>query len=216
MIIKQVVVGSMKTFCYLIGCDSTKEAVVIDPGAEVTKITELAKSNNLIIKYIFNTHYHADHTNGNAKLKKMTHSKILIHNLDVNSLRKMISLIKIGTGNFSLSPYPDIIIEKEINFEVGKITFKIIHTPGHTPGGICFYAEGNLFTGDTLFVGDSGRTDLRGGNRKTLGASLRNLMSRFPDETIIWPGHDYGQTPNSTIGWEKQNNKNAKDYGFNI
>lgn len=212
MIIKQIKLGNMNNFCYLIGCDVTKEAVVIDPSTEVDKIIDIAKSYSFKIKYIFNTHHHADHTNGNAKLKKLTNAKILIHKLEIKPLRQIISFIKLGTCNFSLSPDPDIIIDKETFFKVGNILFDIIHTPGHTPGGICFYTEGNLFTGDTLFVGDSGRTDLPGGDRPALGASLRKLMIRFPDETIVWPGHDYGQTTSSTIGWEKQNNINAEEY----
>ncbi len=215
MIIKQIKLGNMNNFTYLIGCDITKEAVVIDPNSSVNKIVDIAKSYSFKIKYIFNTHYHADHTNGNARLKKLTGAKILIHKLEAKSLRQIINLIKIGTCHFSLSPCADIIIDKEIIFKVGNIVFDIIHTPGHTPGGICFYTKGNLFTGDTLFVGDSGRTDLAGGDRSSLGASLRKLMLKFPDETIVWPGHDYGQTPTSTIGWEKQNNINAKEYRFN-
>lgn len=214
MIIKQLKVGSMKTFCYLVGCEETGEAAVIDPGAEPDKIFKL--SNNLSIKYIFNTHFHPDHTNGNARLKKLTNAKILIHKNDVKGLRKIISFVKIGTLNFALSPYPDIIIDEETIIKVGKLQFETINTPGHSPGGICFYSDGKLFTGDTLFVGRCGRTDLPGGDRGTLGASLRKLISKYPDNTIIMPGHDYGPTPTSTIGWEKRNNINAEEYGFKI
>ncbi|MEE4264509.1 MAG: MBL fold metallo-hydrolase, partial [Desulfobacteraceae bacterium] len=91
--------------------------------------------------------------------------------------------------------------------------FDVFHTPGHTPGGICLHAQGNLFTGDTLFVGDSGRTDLAGGDRSALGKSIRRLME-LPEDTIVWPGHDYGPTPSSTLGWEKRNNVNAIEYGY--
>jgi glyoxylase-like metal-dependent hydrolase (beta-lactamase superfamily II) len=107
----------------------------------------------------------------------------------------------------------DILLNDERTLKLGDITFEIIHTPGHTPGGICLFAEGNLFTGDTLFVGDSGRTDLQGGHRPTLGKSIRRLM-KLPDDTIVWPGHDYGPTPSSTIAWEKRNNVNAREYGY--
>jgi len=100
-------------------------------------------------------------------------------------------------------------------FQLGEIVFTVFHTPGHTPGGVCLYAEGHLFTGDTLFVGDSGRTDLPDGHRPTLGASIRRLME-LPDETIVWPGHDYGPTANSTIGWEKRHNVNAREYGYYV
>jgi glyoxylase-like metal-dependent hydrolase (beta-lactamase superfamily II) len=110
-------------------------------------------------------------------------------------------------------PEADVRLSGDEDLQVGAITFKVIHTPGHTPGGICLYAEGNLFTGDTLFVGDSGRTDLKGGHRPTLGASIRRLMT-LPDDTVVWPGHDYGPSPSSTIGWEKRHNVNAKEYGY--
>ena len=173
-----------------------------------------AKENNLIIEYIFNTHYHADHTCGNRKLKKLTNAKILIHKLEVKQLLQIINIIKVFTFNLELSPKPDIIIEKEQKFNVGNIIFKIIHTPGHTQGGLCFLAENNLFTGDTLFVGDSGRTDLKGGDRSTLGVSLRKIMFSLPEDTIVWPGHDYGITKTSTLGWERRNNINAKEYGY--
>jgi glyoxylase-like metal-dependent hydrolase (beta-lactamase superfamily II) len=129
---------------------------------------------------------------------------------------KKINITKLWFLKLSCSPVPDIIIVKEIEFEVGHILFKIYHTPGHTPGGLCFYANNNLFTGDTLFVGDSGATTFPGGNRPLLGASLKRLMSLLPDDTIVWPGHDYGKTPSSTIGWEKRNNVNAQEYGFYV
>jgi glyoxylase-like metal-dependent hydrolase (beta-lactamase superfamily II) len=98
---------------------------------------------------------------------------------------------------------------------VGDLALEVIHTPGHTPGGVCLYADGNLFTGDTLFVGDSGRTDLPGGDRPTLGASIRRLMT-LPEDTVVWPGHDYGPTPSSTLGWEKRHNVNAREYGYHV
>ena len=97
--------------------------------------------------------------------------------------------------------------------QLGDIALDVIHTPGHTPGGICLHARGNLFKGDTLFVGDSGRTDLAGGDRSSLGKSIRRLME-LPEETVVWPGHDYGPTRSSTLGWEKRNNVNAIEYGY--
>jgi glyoxylase-like metal-dependent hydrolase (beta-lactamase superfamily II) len=112
-------------------------------------------------------------------------------------------------------PGADILLIDEDIWPLDEITFDIFHTPGHTPGGICLYAQGNLFTGDTLFVGDSGRTDLAGGHRPTLGKSIRRLM-KLPDDTIIWPGHNYGPTPSSTIHWEKRNNVNAREYGYGV
>lgn len=196
MIIRQLDVGHMDNFCYLVGCEKTRKAVVIDPGAEVDRIVSEAHKDGLVIQYIVNTHGHGDHTAGSARLKALTGANIIIHKLEAAAV-----------------PQADILLSGDQELKVGEITFKVFHTPGHTPGGICLYAEGNLFTGDTLFVGDSGRTDLTGGHRPTLAASIRRLMT-LPDETVVWPGHDYGPTPSSTIGWEKRHNVNAKEYGY--
>ena len=198
MFVKQIPVGEMDVFSYLIGCEKTKKGMVIDPGGDEKIIILEAVEAGLEIKYIFNTHNHWDHTAGNARLKESTGASIVMHKLDAESYGKA-----------------DIILDKEKNFQLGKIIFDVIHTPGHSPGGICLYAEGQLFTGDTLFVGDSGRTDLPGGDRPTLGASIRRLME-FPDDTIVWPGHDYGPMTRSTIGWEKSHNVNAKEYGYYV
>ena len=198
MIIKQLLIGSWDVFCYILGCEETKQALVIDPAGEVDKIIKTAQKAGLEIKYIFNTHRHHDHTAGNNRLKELTKASLVIHKLDSKDY-----------------PKADTLIDQDTNFELGNISFQIFHTPGHSPGGICLYAEGQLFTGDTLFVGDSGRKDLEGGNRVTLGASIRKLM-KLPDETVVWPGHDYGPTKSSTIGWEKRHNVNAKEYGFSI
>ena len=198
MIIKQLDIGYMDNFCYIVGCERTRKAFVIDPGHDVDRIVSATEKQGLEIETIVNTHAHGDHTAGNAKLKSLTGAKIVIHALDAAGY-----------------PAADVLLEDEKTLQLGEITFDIIHTPGHTPGGICLHAEGNLFTGDTLFVGDSGRTDLPGGDRPTLGQSIRRLM-QLPDDTIIWPGHNYGPTPTSTIGWEKRNNVNAKEYGYYV
>jgi hydroxyacylglutathione hydrolase len=201
MIVKQIPVGSLEVFSYIIGCEKTRDAMVIDPGGDVERIAAAAQSEGLNIKYVFNTHHHWDHTYGNEALKKITSARIVMHALEDDLQR--------GPSK------ADIRINDEKTFQVGEITFQLFHTPGHTPGGLCLYAEGQLFTGDTLFVGDSGRTDLPGGHRPTLGASIRRLME-LPDETVVWPGHDYGPTPSSTIAWEKRNNVNAKEYGYYV
>ncbi len=198
MFIKQIQVSMFDVFCYIVGCEKTKEAAVIDPGGNVDRILDEAKKAGLNIKYIFNTHNHSDHTGGNSQLKKQTGARVVMHKLDAGRSKDV-----------------DIRVDDDTSLQVGETAFKVIHTPGHTQGGICFYAEGNLFTGDTLFVGDSGRTDLPGGHRPTLGASIRRLME-FPDDTIVWPGHNYGPTPSSTLHWEKRNNVNAKEYGYYV
>ena len=198
MIIKQLEIGYMDNFCYIVGCEVTRKAMVIDPGADVDRIMSEAKKEDLEIVTIVNTHGHGDHTAGNAELKSLTGAEIIMHTLDADGYTDW-----------------DILVIDEEMFQLGEITYDIIHTPGHTPGGICLYAEGNLFTGDTLFVGDSGRTDLPGGHRLTLAKSIRRLM-KLPDNTIVWPGHNYGPTPSSTLHWEKRNNVNAKEYGYYV
>jgi glyoxylase-like metal-dependent hydrolase (beta-lactamase superfamily II) len=198
MLIKQLDIGYMDNFCYIVGCKKTRKALVIDPGHDVDQIVSAAEKQGLEIETIVNTHAHGDHTAGNAELKSLTGAKIIIHALDAAGY-----------------PKADVFLKDEKTLQLGEITFDVIHTPGHTPGGICLHAEGNLFTGDTLFVGDSGRTDLPGGNRPTLGKSISRLM-QLPDDTIIWPGHNYGPTPTSTIGWEKRHNMNAKEYGYYV
>ena len=196
MIIRQLETGYMDNFCYVVGCENTGKALVIDPGSDVDRILAVAENEGLKMVNILNTHGHGDHTAGNDRLKALTGAEIIIHTLDADGY-----------------PEADILILNDDIWPLGEITFDIIHTPGHTPGGICLYAQGNLFTGDTLFVGDSGRTDLPGGHRPTLGNSIRRLME-LPDDTIIWPGHNYGPTPSSTISWEKRNNVNAREYGY--
>jgi glyoxylase-like metal-dependent hydrolase (beta-lactamase superfamily II) len=186
----------MDNFSYLVGCEKTLQAVVIDPGANVKRILSEAERQKLKIAFIVNTHGHADHTAGCAELKRLTGARVIIHALEADAV-----------------PDADILWADESELKVGELTFNVLHTPGHTPGGICLYAEGNLFTGDTLFVGDSGRTDLPGGHRPTLGASIRRLM-QLPDATVVWPGHDYGPTKSSTLGWEKRHNVNAREYGY--
>jgi glyoxylase-like metal-dependent hydrolase (beta-lactamase superfamily II) len=196
MIIKQLETGYLDNFSYIVGCKKSRKALVIDPGPDAEQIVSTAEKEGLEIVTIFNTHGHGDHTAGNARLKALTDANIVIHRDDADGY-----------------PKADLFLSDETSLQVGEITFEVIHTPGHTPGGTCLYAQGNLFTGDTLFVGDSGRTDLSGGHRSTLGKSIRRLM-KLPEDTVIWPGHDYGPTPSSTIAWEKRNNVNAKEYGF--
>jgi hydroxyacylglutathione hydrolase len=196
MIIKQIAIGYMDNFSYLIGCENTRQALVIDPGSDVDQIVSIARKENLEIVTIVNTHGHGDHTAGNAALKERTGARVVIHELDGDRY-----------------PAADVLLSDEETLQLGDLTVDVIHTPGHTPGGICLHARGNLFTGDTLFVGDSGRTDLAGGDRPSMGKSICRLME-LPDDTVVWPGHDYGPTPSSTLGWEKRNNVNAIEYGY--
>ncbi|MBP7735396.1 MAG: MBL fold metallo-hydrolase [Spirochaetes bacterium] len=195
MIIRQIKIGGFDEFCYIVGSEKGGAGAVIDPGGNPDAIAEEARKAGLSIEYIIHTHSHLDHTAGTGRLKELTGAKVVRHRLEG------------GEGRI------DVLLDDEGTLAAGGLVFTIFHTPGHTPGGICLYAGGNLFTGDTLFVGDSGRTDLPGSDRAALGGSIRRLME-LPEETVVWPGHDYGPTPSSTLGWEKRHNVNAKEYGY--
>jgi len=188
--------GPMNNNTYLAACRETGEALVIDPAGDVREVAEEAKQRGFSIRMIVNTHGHYDHTDGNAELKSLTGAEVVMHRLAAQK-----------TGG------ADRAVEDGDLLKVGRISFRVIYTPGHTPGGICLYGEGQLFTGDTLFVGDSGRTDLSGGDRPTLGASIRRLME-LPGDTVVRPGHNIGPKPVSTLDWEKRHNVNAVEYGY--
>jgi glyoxylase-like metal-dependent hydrolase (beta-lactamase superfamily II) len=205
MIIKQLTVGHMAVFCYLIGCEQTKTAMAIDPAGDEDRVVAEAKDLGLNIEYIFNTHGHPDHSCGNARMKELTNAKIVMHAEDDDLFNSAQGAQMARMWGFTPSPPADIRIESEGPFKVGDVELQVIHTPGHTPGGVCLLGDGNLFTGDTLFVGSGGRTDLPGAHLPTMLESIKKLMA-LPDETIVWPGHHYGDTPTSTIGREKKTN----------
>jgi hydroxyacylglutathione hydrolase len=205
MIIKQLVVGQMAVFCYVLGCEGSRECLVIDPAGDEEHVVSVARGLDLDIRYIFNTHGHPDHTCGNARMKELTDARIVMHAADDDLFNSDAGVKMAMEWGFIPSPRADIRIEQDTGLTLGDLNLEILHTPGHTPGGLCILAEGNLFTGDTLFVGSGGRTDLPGGSLSTLLTSIRRLMD-LPEETVVRPGHDYGDTPTSTIGREKATN----------
>jgi glyoxylase-like metal-dependent hydrolase (beta-lactamase superfamily II) len=203
MDVEQVKVGQMVVFSYIVSCPETKEALVIDPGGDENRLADKIKQKGLTLKYIVNTHGHSDHTCGNAKLKSLTGAKIIMHELDDKLFRSK-EAVSVGRSmGFEPHPAADITVKDDDEIKIGKVTLKVLHTPGHTPGGICLLAEGQVFTGDTLFVGGIGRTDLPGSDHRLFMKAIREKLVSLPDETIVWPGHDYGPKPSSTIGLEK-------------
>lgn len=205
MIIQQIIVGTMAVCCYLVGCEETKLAAVIDPGGNEEQILAAAKTAGLTIKYIINTHGHADHDCGNGVIKAATGAKIIIHAQDAEFFARPEIKDYFSVLGLPASPPPDQTVADGDIIEVGKVKLTVIHTPGHTPGGICLYAAPHLFTGDTLFVGGVGRTDFPGGNTATLMKSIRQKILTLPGVTKIWPGHGYGGN-SSTIAREAKSN----------
>jgi glyoxylase-like metal-dependent hydrolase (beta-lactamase superfamily II) len=173
-------------FSYIIADEASGDAVVVDPSFNVDAIILILRDQNFNLKYIINTHGHVDHTAGNQDLKSTFHSKIVAH--------------KLSRVNMDIS-----VVDGDV-IRLGALAIKVIHTPGHSPDGICLLVDGKLLTGDTLFVGECGRTDLAGGSTKDMYTSLLQKIAKLDGRTEVYPGHDYGPAPNSTIGQEKQTN----------
>jgi len=173
-------------FTYIIADEASGEVAVIDPSFNVDAVILILKDQSFNLKYIINTHGHTDHTAGNEELKSVFHSKIIAHKL--SHVNQDISVVDGDT------------------IRLGTVTIKVIHTPGHTPDSICLLTDGKLLTGDTLFVGECGRTALPGGSAKDLYTSLLQKIAKLDDNLEVYPGHDYGPFPNSTIAKEKQTN----------
>ena len=206
MELEQMRVGSMAVFCYLIGCERSKEALVIDPAGDEEGIAARIEQKGLKLKYIVNTHGHGDHTCGNAKMKDLTSAKIIIHELDEQMFNSPRGQEMARQWGFTPSPPADLTVTDGDEIAIGDVSLKVIHTPGHSPGGICLLSDGNLFTGDTLFVGGIGRTDLPGASMSQFMKAIKERILTLPRETIIWPGHDYGVRPSSTVGNEMATN----------
>ncbi len=202
MIIKELAVGPIMANCFIVGCEDTRKAVVIDPGDDSERILLSLAESKLTVKYIINTHGHFDHVGANRKMKEATGAELMIHPLDAPMLRILTS----AASSFGLSVENSPDADKEIVdgdiISFGKVALKVIHTPGHSPGGVSLYAGGHVFVGDTLFAGSIGRTDFPGGDYNTLISSIQKRLFPLGDDTRVYCGHG----PQTTIGQEKRFN----------
>ena len=174
-------------FSYIIADEATHEAAVVDSSFNAGEIEQILKNENLRLKYIISTHGHSDHVAGNADLRRLFGAKTVAHQLS--------------------RTFPDMAVSDGDVILVGAISIKVIHTPGHTPDSICLLVDDKkLLSGDTLFVGECGRTDLPGGNTRSMYDSLFNKLLKLDDDVEVYPGHDYGAKPFSSIGEERRSN----------
>ena len=184
--LRKLVVGVYQANCYILGCKKTNEGLVIDPGGDVFRIVNEKTRNELKIRYILITHGHHDHTEGVTELKRITGAPVWIHALDAPGL--------------NIKPDGHLVEGQEIR--LGTYRIFVIHTPGHSHGGVCFHAPGAIFTGDTLFAGSVGRTDFSEGDHNRLVGGVIKKIFPLGDELRVYPGHG----PASTIGRERLTN----------
>lgn len=203
MILSTVHVGITQTNCYVVGCKETREGVVIDPGGHPKRVLKAVEEDGLTIRYVLNTHCHFDHMGANAEMVAATGAPLALHPAELPILQAQGGATWFGVA-VSESPMPDVELEDGQVLEVGTLRFRVLHTPGHSPGGVTFYLaqQGVAFDGDVLFAGGVGRTDLPGGDWDTMLRSIREVLFKLPDETVLYPGH----MSKTTVGHERAHN----------
>lgn len=204
--LKQLELGPMQNFVYIVADPATREAAVIDPAWEIDRVVELIEQDDLHLKAALITHFHPDHLGGNL----MGHhiqgvAELLERNLKVKvHLHK--SEVEFAGRIAGLSASDMVGTDGTEELHLGNTSIRFLHTPGHTPGSQCFLIDGRLVSGDTLFIGSCGRVDLPGSDAAQMYDSLVNKLKRLPEDTVLYPGHNYAGRPTSTIGEEKQRN----------
>ncbi len=201
MIIEKLELGPFASNCYIVGDESKKEGIIIDPGAGADQILKRVDDLGLEIKLILLTHRHPDHIGALKEVKEATGAEVAIHTDD-----KSLQMGHHSGHGFPFSsqppPSPDRLLKGGDSIDIGDLRFVVLHTPGHTPGGICLLGEGVVFTGDTLFNFGIGRYDMSGGNGSQLMNSIHTKLMVLPDNTTVYPGHG----PETSIGTERQGN----------
>jgi glyoxylase-like metal-dependent hydrolase (beta-lactamase superfamily II) len=195
-------VGPLESNSYLVVDEAAREAALLDPGMESEPVADVLAREHLTVTSIINTHGHFDHVFGNAYFKAKTGAPLLMHRADLDLVKRLEEQSLYFGFRATPSPSPDRFLEEGDEVRVGGIRLRVLHTPGHSPGGICLVTDGAAFVGDTLFAGSIGRTDLPGGSAEELLTSIREKLLALPDETVLYPGHG----PATTIGHERRHN----------
>lgn len=190
MLLEQFNIGPYQNFTYLVADGEGGDGVVIDPSFGIEPVLEAIDARTVKVRFILNTHSHRDHIAGNEEVRARTGAKVVAH--------KVAPLLQ------------DVSVVDGDTVEAGRLRISVVHTPGHTKDSVLYIFEGNVATGDTLFVGECGRTDLPGGDPSEMYDSLLGRVVKLDDALVVLPGHDYGTTPTSTIGREKKENYTLK------
>jgi len=206
LILREFTVGPLQVRAYILGCEDTKQAIIIDPAGSEGLLAKNIEDLGLDLVAIVNTHGHPDHTCGNEKMKRLTGAPVLMHKADDELFRDPGVVAMFRAWGFEPAPPADDYLRDNQLLKVGNLSFQVLHTPGHSPGSVCLFGNGVLVTGDTLFIDAIGRTDLPGGDYDVLMKSLKSRILPLPDETIVLPGHDYGPKPTDTLGGQKRTN----------
>ena len=202
-IVRGIVVGSFQENCWVIGNRRTGEGICVDPGDQPDDILAMAHDMGVRIKYIANSHAHIDHILGVGAICEATGARFLLHAGDLELARNTANMARNWMGaEIQNPPDPDAFLDDNDTVDVDGLQLRVLYTPGHTRGSVCFYANGIVFAGDTLFAGSIGRTDLPGGDYDEEMASICDRLLALPDDTIVLPGH----MDQTTIGHERQRN----------
>lgn len=202
MLLRLFATGPLETNTYLLADRDTGEALVIDPGGDPGEILAFLAQERLTCRLIVNTHGHFDHVSGNRALKSATGASLLVHEGDVPMLIAAATHARFFMMRAENSPPPDMLLVEQEEVRVGSVSLRVLHTPGHSPGGVTLVAPGVAFCGDLVFHGSVGRTDLPGGSERVLLDSIRRHILTLPDDTVLYPGHG----PDTTVGREKKQN----------
>lgn len=197
-VLHHLVVGQMETNCYIFGSVKSREVVLVDPGADYDKIKQVLSDKQLIPKFIINTHGHIDHIGANCKFRL----PIYIHREDADFLTDSTKNLSAFYADFAVSPKASRLLEDDDEIGVADIRLKVLHTPGHTPGGISLHCDGIVFTGDALFDGGIGRTDFPYSDHEKLINSIKSKLMKLDDDVVVLPGHG----TKTTIGEQRQHN----------